>query len=128
MKRVLIRVLATLVLIIVEAVATLGITYWVMARRFVVGDAHARDGVVLVPVNEPLVFLKVTVCFHPRALLQWHRHVKRSGVHGGRWCAGSRRRSRHSQPRDACGVEWSDCNSGDRLVAACGGAAERRSV
>jgi hypothetical protein len=36
-------------------------TYWVMARRFVAGDAHALDGVVLVPVNEPLVFLNVTV-------------------------------------------------------------------
>lgn len=41
MRRVLIPVLATLVLIIVVAVATLGITYWVMAWRFVAGDARA---------------------------------------------------------------------------------------
>jgi Putative redox-active protein (C_GCAxxG_C_C) len=50
-RRVLVPVLATLVLIIVGSVATLGITYWVMARRFLAGDAHAgmhvtwwRDG------------------------------------------------------------------------------------
>jgi hypothetical protein len=60
MRRVLVPVLATLVLISVGAVAT-GITYWVMARRFVAGDAHALDGVILVPVNEPLVFVNVTV-------------------------------------------------------------------
>lgn len=61
MKRVLVPVLATLVLIIVGAVATLGITYWVMARRFVAGDAHALDGIVRTPLNEPLVFHNVTI-------------------------------------------------------------------
>src|SRR6186713_746058 len=45
MRHVLVQVLATLVLIIVAAVATLGITYWAMARRFVAGDAHALDGI-----------------------------------------------------------------------------------
>ena len=61
MKRVLVPVLATLVLITVGAVATLGITYWVMARRFVAGDANALDGIVRTPLNEPLVFHNVTI-------------------------------------------------------------------
>ncbi len=61
MKRVLVPVLATLVLIIVAVVATLGIIYWVMARRFVAGDAHALDGIVRAPLNEPLVFHNVTI-------------------------------------------------------------------
>lgn len=61
MKRVLVPVLATLVLIIVRAVATLGTTYWVMARRFVAGDAHVLDGIVRTPLNEPLVFHNVTI-------------------------------------------------------------------
>lgn len=61
MRRVLIRVMATLVLIVVGAVATLGITYWVIARQFVAGDAHALDGVVRSPLNEPFVFHNVTI-------------------------------------------------------------------
>jgi len=61
MKRVLVPVLATLVLIIVGAVATLGIAYWVMARRFVTGDAGALDGIVRTRLNEPSVFLNVTI-------------------------------------------------------------------
>jgi imidazolonepropionase-like amidohydrolase len=61
MRRVLVSALATLVLIIVGAVATLGITYWVMARRFVAGDAHALEGIVRTPLNEPSVFLNVMV-------------------------------------------------------------------
>lgn len=61
MNRVLVRVLATLALIIVGAGATLGIAYWVMARRFVAGDARALDGIVRVPVNKPLAFVNVTV-------------------------------------------------------------------
>lgn len=61
MNRVFVRVLATLALIVVGAGATLGIAYWVMARRFVARDAHAFDGIVRVPVNEPLAFVNVTV-------------------------------------------------------------------
>jgi len=61
MRAVLVRVLTTLVLIGVGAGATLGIAYWVMAQRFVAGDAHALDGIVRVPVNEPMVFRDVTV-------------------------------------------------------------------
>ena len=61
MRSVLVRVLATLVLIGVGAGATLGIAYGVMARRFVAGDAHALDGIVRIPVNEPVVFRDVTV-------------------------------------------------------------------
>jgi imidazolonepropionase-like amidohydrolase len=61
MRHVLVQVLATLVLIIVAAIATLGITYWAMARRFVAGDAHALDGIVLTPLTEPLVLLNVTI-------------------------------------------------------------------
>ena len=61
MRHVLVEVLATLVLIIVAAVATLGITDWAMARRFVAGDAHAIDGIVRTPLNEPLVLLNVTI-------------------------------------------------------------------
>ena len=61
MNRTLVQVSATIALIIVGAGATLGIVYWVMARRFVAGDANALDGVVRVPVNEPLVFVNATV-------------------------------------------------------------------
>jgi len=61
MGRVLVRVLVTIVLIIIGTIATLGITYRVMARRFTAGDAHALDGIVRVPVNEPLAFLNVSI-------------------------------------------------------------------
>ena len=61
MRRVLVPVMATLVLIVLGAVVTFGITYWVMSNRFVAGDAHALDGIERVPVNEPLVFFNVRV-------------------------------------------------------------------
>lgn len=61
MRRVRVPVLATLGVLIVGAVAFLGITYSVMARRFVAGDAHALDGIVHTPLNAPLVFHNVTV-------------------------------------------------------------------
>ena len=61
MRRVRVPVIATLVLIVVGAVVTLGITYWLMSNGFVAGDAHALDGIVRVPVNEPFVFINVRV-------------------------------------------------------------------
>lgn len=41
MRRVLVPALAILVLVMVVAVTTLGIIYWVTARQFVTGDAPA---------------------------------------------------------------------------------------
>ena len=49
------------VLVLATAVAAVVFTYWLMARRFVAGDAHALDGIVQAPVNEPLVFRNVSL-------------------------------------------------------------------
>jgi imidazolonepropionase-like amidohydrolase len=60
-RRLLVRALAAFVLLIAGAGSLLGIAYVVMARRFVAGDAHALDGIVQTPVNEPLVFRNVSL-------------------------------------------------------------------
>ena len=56
-----VRMLAAFVLAIVGAGAVLGTTYWVMASRFAAGDAHALDGIVRTPVDEPVAFRDVAV-------------------------------------------------------------------
>lgn len=61
MMSVRVRALVALVLIGVGGAATLGLAYSVVARRFVAGDAHALDGIVHVPVNEPAVFRDATL-------------------------------------------------------------------
>ena len=49
MLRVLILTSAVVLAILVAAGSAVGIAYWVMARRFVAGDAHAIDGIVRAP-------------------------------------------------------------------------------
>jgi imidazolonepropionase-like amidohydrolase len=61
MRRVVILTMTVVFFAVVVAGAALGIAYWVTARRFVSGDAHALDGIVRTPLNEPLVFLNVTI-------------------------------------------------------------------
>ena len=61
MRRVLILTIAVALLVLVAAGSAGGIAYWVTARRFVAGDAHALDGIVRAPVNEPLVLRNVSL-------------------------------------------------------------------
>ena len=61
MRRVLVLSLTVAVATLVAAGGTVGVAYWTMARRFVAGDAHALDGIVRVPVNEPLVLRNVSM-------------------------------------------------------------------
>jgi len=61
MRRVLALTMAFVVATLVVAGTVVGIAYWAMARRFVVGDARALDGLVHAPVNEPLVLRNVTL-------------------------------------------------------------------
>jgi hypothetical protein len=61
MLRVLILTSAVVLAILVAAGSAVGIAYWVMARRFVAGDAHAIDGIVRAPVLEPLVLRNVSL-------------------------------------------------------------------
>jgi imidazolonepropionase-like amidohydrolase len=61
MRRALLLTLAVAVLTLVAAGSALGIAYWAMARRFIAGDAHALDGIVRAPVNEPLVLRNVSL-------------------------------------------------------------------
>ena len=60
MRRAFVRTLAGCVVLIVGLGAVGGSTYWLTARRFVAEDAHALDGIVRVPVDEPVVFRNVT--------------------------------------------------------------------
>ena len=61
MRRALVRVLAACVVLAVGLGAIGGTTYWLTARRFVAEDAHALDGMVRAPVDEPVVFRNVTL-------------------------------------------------------------------
>ena len=61
MRRVLVLTAAVVVVTLVAAGSAVGITYWVMARRFVAGDAHALDGIVRNPSNEPVVLRNVSL-------------------------------------------------------------------
>ena len=61
MRSVIVRGLVALVLILAVGGGALGLTCWVIARRFVAGDAHALDGIVRAPVNEPLVLRNVSL-------------------------------------------------------------------
>ena len=61
MRRVLVRTSAVALVALVAAGSAVGIAYWVMARRFVAGDARALDGIVRAPVSEPLVFWNVSL-------------------------------------------------------------------
>ena len=61
MRRALLLTLAVAVVTLVAAGSAVGIAYWAMARRFVAGDAHALDGVVRAPVNEPFVLRNVSL-------------------------------------------------------------------
>jgi hypothetical protein len=85
MHRVLVVTIAVLVSVLVGAASVGGVTYWVLARRFVAGDLHALDGIVTAPVNEPLVFLHT--CGFP------HDRRTREDPHSGL--------DRHSRPSDA---------------------------
>lgn len=55
------RVLAILGLTILAAAGALGLAYWIEARRFAPGDAHALDGIVQAPISEPIVIRNVSV-------------------------------------------------------------------
>jgi imidazolonepropionase-like amidohydrolase len=61
MRHALLLTLAVAVLTLVAAGSAVGIAYWAMARRFIAGDAHALDGIVRAPVNEPLVLRNVSL-------------------------------------------------------------------
>ena len=61
MRRVFILTIAVVLLVLVAAGSAWDIAYWVTARRFVAGDAHALDGIVRAPVNEPLVLRNVSL-------------------------------------------------------------------
>ena len=61
MRRALLLTLAVAVVTLVAAGGAVGIAYWAMARRFVAGDAHALDGIVRAPVNEPFVLRNVSL-------------------------------------------------------------------
>jgi len=50
-----------LALIIALGAVTLGITYWVIAQRFVAGDARALDGIVRAPAGDAAVIQDVSV-------------------------------------------------------------------
>lgn len=61
MTSMLVRLVASLLLIGVGAGAALGIAGWSVARRFVAGDAQALAGLVPVPIDEPIVFRDVAI-------------------------------------------------------------------
>ena len=61
LRRVFILTMAVVLAVLVAAGSAVGIAYWAMARRFVAGDAHALDGIVRAPVNEPLVLRNVSL-------------------------------------------------------------------
>ena len=61
MRRVVVLTMAVVLAVLVAAGSAGSIAYWVMARRFVAGDAHALDGIVRAPVNEPLVLRNVSL-------------------------------------------------------------------
>ena len=55
MRRVVRLAMTVVFFALVIAASGMGIAYWRIARRFVSEDAHALDGIVRTPVNEPLV-------------------------------------------------------------------------
>jgi len=61
MPRVLVVTVAAVVAVVVGTGTVVGITYQVMARRFIAGDLRALDGIVVAPVQEPLVFRNVSL-------------------------------------------------------------------
>jgi imidazolonepropionase-like amidohydrolase len=82
MRRALVRVFAACVVLAVGLGAVGGTTYWLTARRFVAEDAHALDGIVRVPVDEPVVFRNVTLwdgrgdpVRHGRSVVVRHGHI-----------------------------------------------------
>lgn len=61
MRRVAILTMRVALFAVVIAASATGITYWLLAKQFVPGDAHVLDGIVRAPVNEPLVFRNVSL-------------------------------------------------------------------
>lgn len=61
MRPALVRVCAWCVALTVGLGAVGGTVYWLSARRFVAEDAHALDGIVRAPVDEPVVFRNVAL-------------------------------------------------------------------
>lgn len=61
MRRVVILTMTVALVVVVIAAGAIGIAYWLIAERFVSGDAYALDGIVQAPSNEPLVLRNVSL-------------------------------------------------------------------
>ena len=100
MRRALLLTLAVAVVTLAAAGSAVGIAYWAMARRFVAGDAHALDGVVRAPVNEPFVLRNVSLWDGRGGQVQRRRSVVvNDGRIAGILDAGRRRTPRSPAPR-----------------------------